>query len=154
MLEYVDGGLLFDLCKMLGGLGERGGRFFMLQLLDAVSCMHKKGIVHRDLKIENILFDQDLNLKVADFGFAAFENINKLNDYCGTKTYMAPEIKRGKTYDGKQVDVFSLGVILFILVQGIFPFMEAKKDDYYYSLILQGELEKYWEKVGGYNVSL
>jgi len=62
---------------------------------------------------------------------------------------MAPEIKEGKIYDGKKADIFSLGVILFIMVQGIFPFAEAKSNDYYYKLILEGQYEKYWEKVAG-----
>lgn len=78
--------------------------------------------MHRDLKLENILVDDQLNLKVADFGFATFRNIHSLNSFRGSKTYMAPEIKYCKTYDGMQIDIFSMGVILFIIVQGIFPF--------------------------------
>lgn len=68
-------------------------------------------------------------------------------------TYMAPEIKEGKQYDGRQIDVFSTGVILFIIVQGIFPFKEAKKDEYFYNLLLNNKLETYWKKVGGNNLS-
>lgn len=66
---------------------------------------------------------------------------------------MAPEIKEGKTYDGKKIDMFSTGVILFIIVQGIFPFKEAKKDEYFYNLIIKGDLKTYWSKVGGENLS-
>lgn len=111
--------------------------------------MGDKGVVHRDLKLENILVNDAIDLKVADFGFATFKKIDKLNSYRGTMTYMAPEIKEGKQYDGRQVDVFSCGVILFIIVQGIFPFKEAKKCDYFYNLLLQGKIEHYWKKVGG-----
>jgi len=68
-------------------------------------------------------------------------------------TYMAPEIKIGKTYDGKQIDIFSTGVILFIIVQGIFPFKEAKKDEYYYNLLCEGKIDKYWEKTNGKDLS-
>jgi serine/threonine protein kinase len=68
-------------------------------------------------------------------------------------TYMAPEIKEGKTYDGRQIDMFSTGVILFIIVQGIFPFKEAKKDEYFYNLLLQGRFDHYWKKVGGERLS-
>jgi len=68
-------------------------------------------------------------------------------------TYMAPEIKEGKMYDGRQIDIFSTGVILFIIVQGIFPFKEAKKDEYFYNLILNNKLEQYWKKVGGQSLS-
>jgi serine/threonine protein kinase len=101
LLEYVSGGLLFDLCQTCGGMGEEDGRFFLHQLCDVMSYIHGKGVVHRDLKLENILVDENMNLKVADFGFATYKKINKLNSYRGTMTYMAPEIKEGKTYDGK-----------------------------------------------------
>lgn len=149
LLEYVSGGLLFDVCQTLGGMGEDGGRYFMTQMLDVLQYVHGKGVVHRDLKLENILVDDKLNLKVADFGFATFRKIHQLKSYKGTKTYMAPEIKEQKKYDGMQIDIFSTGVILFIIVQGIFPFQEAKKDEYYYNLLLKGDYHTYWKKTGG-----
>jgi len=68
-------------------------------------------------------------------------------------TYMAPEIKEGKTYDGTQVDLFSVGVIIFIIVQGIFPFKEARKEEYFYNLLLTGQIETYFEKVNGTGLS-
>ena len=116
LLEYVSGGLLFDLCQTCGGMGEEYGRFFLNQMIEVVGYMQGKGVVHRDLKLENILVDETMNLKVADFGFATYKKINKLQSYRGTMTYMAPEIKEGKTYDGKQIDMFSVGVILFIII--------------------------------------
>ena len=134
-------------------MGEEGGRFFMEQLKDVICYMQEKKAVHRDLKLENILVHDNLQLKIADFGFATYKKISKLSSYRGTKTYMAPEIKEGKTYDGRQTDIFSAGVILFIIVLGIFPFSEAKKDEYYYKLIYEGKLEKYWKKTGGENLS-
>jgi serine/threonine protein kinase len=118
-------------------------------MVDVLSYMQGKNVVHRDLKLENILVDEQLNLKVADFGFATYKKINALDSYRGTMTYMAPEIKEGKTYDGKKSDIFSTGVILFIIVLGIFPFKEAKKDEFFYSLIIEKKLETYWKKVGG-----
>lgn len=78
--------------------------------------MHSRRVVHRDLKLENILVDDKLNLKLADFGFACYKSIDALKSYRGTMTYMAPEIKEGKVYKGTQVDLFSMGVILFIVV--------------------------------------
>lgn len=134
-------------------MGENGGKFFLSQMLDVLSYMHGKGVVHRDLKLENILVDENMNLKVADFGFATFRKVHNLKSYRGTMTYMAPEIKEGKTYDGMEIDMFSTAVILFIIVQGIFPFKEAKKDEYFYNLILQGDLATYWKKTGGQNLS-
>jgi serine/threonine protein kinase len=149
MLEYVAGGLLFDVCLTLGGMGETGGRYFLMQMLDVLEYMHSKKVVHRDLKLENILVDDNLSLKVADFGFAAFKSIHKLKSFRGTLSYMAPEIKEGKTYDGVAIDIFSTAVILFIIVKGCFPFREAKKDDYLYKLLCENELDEYWEKTGG-----
>ena len=122
-------------------------------MVDVLSYMQSKNVVHRDLKLENILVDEKLNLKVADFGFATYKKINALNSYRGTMTYMAPEIKEGKTYDGVAIDLFSTAVILFIIVQGIFPFKEAKKDEYFFNLIMKGELDTYWKKTGGQNLS-
>ena len=135
MLECITGGLLFDVVQTMGGMGEDYGRFFMAQMLDVLEFMQAKGVSHRDLKLENILVDEDMNLKVADFGFSTFTDVTNLKSYRGTKTYMAPEIKVGKKYDGFEIDMFSTGVILFIIVQGTFPFQEAKKDEYYYSML-------------------
>lgn len=143
----------FELCEKMGGMGESVGRFFMNQILDTLQYMHKKGVVHRDLKLENILYDDQMNLKIVDFGFATYKNIKKLESYKGTKTYMAPEIRKKHVYDGRQVDLFSTAVILFILVNGIFPFKEACSEDQYYKLILSGDLDAYWTKVGGKDLS-
>ena len=82
----------------MGGLGEEGGRFFFKQMINALDYMHSKKISHRDLKLENILIDRDLNLKIADFGYASFNRTDLLSSYRGTFTYMAPEIKEGKPY--------------------------------------------------------
>lgn len=97
-------------------MGEDIGRFLFRQLMKSIKYMHSRNVVHRDLKIENILYDEQMNIKVADFGFSTYKSINKLKSYRGTMTYMAPEIKQGKQYDGRQADVFSAGVILFIIV--------------------------------------
>jgi serine/threonine protein kinase len=135
VMEFVQGGLLFDLCQLMAGMGEDSGKFFALQMLDSIEYLHTRRVVHRDLKLENLLVDDNLNMKLADFGFASFKSIDCLKSYRGTMTYMAPEIKEGKLYKGTQVDLFSFGVILFILVHGIFPFKEARPEEYFYNLI-------------------
>ena len=76
VMEYVSGGAMFELVEEFGRLGEDGGRFFLHQLIEAVDYMHRNGVVHRDLKLENLLFDDNLNLKIADFGYTAYENVN------------------------------------------------------------------------------
>ena len=153
VMEFVQGGLLFDLCQTMGAMGEDAGRFFLTQMVEAIEYMHTRRVVHRDLKLENILIDDKLNLKIADFGFACYKSIDSLKSYRGTMTYMAPEIKEGKVYKGTQVDLFSMGVILFIIVQGIFPFKEARKEEYFYNLILTGDIDTYFTKVNGHGLS-
>jgi serine/threonine protein kinase len=153
IMEFVQGGLLFDLCQTMGAMGEDAGRFFLWQLIDSVEYMHTRRVVHRDLKLENILIDEQLNLKLADFGFACYKSIDSLKSYRGTMTYMAPEIKEGKVYKGSQVDMFSIGVILFIIVQGIFPFKEARKEEFFYNLLLTGQFDTYFTKVNGHGLS-
>jgi len=153
IMEFVQGGLLFDVCQAMGAMGEDAGRFFANQMLDAMEYMHSNRVVHRDLKLENILVDDKLNLKLADFGFACYKNIDCLKSYRGTFTYMAPEIKEGKQYNGTQVDMFSFGVILFIIVQGIFPFKEARTEEYFYNLLCTGQNDLYFNKTNATHLS-
>ncbi|VDN27470.1 unnamed protein product [Dibothriocephalus latus] len=93
------------------------------QVVCAIDYCHKSGIVHRDLKAENLLIDADFKIKVADFGFSNFFHADQLlTTHCGSPQYAAPELFKGEPYDGPLVDVWSLGVILYILVCGSFPF--------------------------------
>ena len=154
VLEFISGGLLFDVCQLVGGLGEDAGRYFFNQMLDSIEYMNSMKISHRDLKLENILVDTDLTLKVADFGYASLHKTDLLSSYRGTFTYMAPEIKEGKQYSGLKVDLFSTGVILFILIRGIFPFKEARKEEFFYNLLCKGKYAEYWEKVQGNYLSV
>ena len=98
VLEFVAGGLLFDLCQLLGGLGEEIGRYFFKQMLASLAYMDSMKVSHRDLKLENILVDRDMTLKIADFGYATFKKADFMTSYRGTFTYMAPEIKEGRPY--------------------------------------------------------
>lgn len=104
-------------------------------------------MIHRDIKPENILIDENLNLKLLDFGFATNESIEELTSYYGTQSYMAPEIKKGQVYNGKQIDVFSIGVLVFSIVRGLFPFAEARKSDYWYNLIRHEKYNQYFSKL-------
>ena len=143
VMEHVGGETLFDFQEELNegyGMGESNGRFIMHQLLDAVEYLHLNGVIHRDIKPENILIDENMNIKLIDFGFATNKNIEKLTSFYGTQSYMAPEIRKGKEYNGKEIDIFSLGVVLFSLVRGLFPFSESSKADYWYNLLRKGKL--------------
>lgn len=122
VLEYA-GGELFDYIVQHGRMEEDEARRFFQQMLCAVEYCHRHKIVHRDLKPENLLLDEKLNVKIADFGLSnIMTDGNFLKTSCGSPNYAAPEVIGGKLYAGPEVDVWSCGVILYVLLVGRLPF--------------------------------
>lgn len=134
VLEFVGGGELFDKIANEGKLPEDKARFYFKQLVEGLDHCHSNGVCHRDLKPENLLLDTEGNLKISDFGFSTLNigdadgdggaRAELLHTTCGTPNYVAPEVLGKDGYDGKKADVWSIGVILYVLLAGYLPFDE------------------------------
>ncbi|KAK4753886.1 hypothetical protein SAY87_001990 [Trapa incisa] len=126
-MDLVRGGELFSKISK-GRLREDVARMYFQQLISAIDFCHSRGVYHRDLKPENLLLDEDGNLKVTDFGLSAFtEHLRQdglLHTTCGTPAYVAPEVIGKKGYDGAKADLWSCGVILYVLLAGFLPFQD------------------------------
>lgn len=125
-MEYVDGGELFNYIVDAGRLPEWEAMRIFRQMIAGLSYCHAFNICHRDLKPENILLDQSGNVKIVDFGLAALQPANALlKTSCGSPHYAAPEIMRGEFYSGDKIDIWSCGVILYVMLSGVLPFDDS-----------------------------
>ncbi|EGF77087.1 hypothetical protein BATDEDRAFT_14212, partial [Batrachochytrium dendrobatidis JAM81] len=123
IMEYVSGGEIFDYLVAHGRMKEKEARKHFREIVSALGYCHAMHVIHRDLKAENLLLDANMNVKVADFGFSnQFAPGQRLNTWCGSPPYAAPELFQGKEYSGPEVDVWSMGVVLYVLVCGSLPF--------------------------------
>lgn len=147
MLEYVGGGELFDFIALGGRFSPNVTRTYFQQMMNGLHYMHKEGFAHRDIKPENVLLTTEYLLKLADFGFTGeLEGKDKsgiMHTKLGTEGYMAPEIQ-SKQYVGTKVDIFSAGVILFIMYTGTPPFEKTTPTDSYYRLIKEKNYVTFW----------
>jgi len=142
-LEVASGGELFDFIFQTDRFEEKFARYYFLQLLDAFEEMQSNGVSHCDIKLSNVLLDDELNLKLTDFGFSSTKTSN--TTYKGSGEYIAPEIQLGKPYNGNVVDLFAAGVLLFILTFGRNPFRRATPKDDYYKTIAANRIDLFWK---------
>jgi serine/threonine protein kinase len=151
VLEYIKNGELFDYIFFPGkGFGEEYGQLIFTHIISGLEACHKFGVVHRDLKTENIMVTEDFEIKIADFGFAANkqgkEGQGLLYTSLGTPSYAAPELHLKSPYYGVCNDIFALGVTMFVIVTGSMPFKAATIHDHFYILIAKNDYEGYWSK--------
>ncbi|KAJ7233858.1 hypothetical protein B0H12DRAFT_1191879 [Mycena haematopus] len=139
--ELCSGGELFDYLVEKGRIAEDEAKIIFGQLCLAVGYLHDKGIVHRDLKLENVLLDERCRVKLGDFGFTReFEKGALMETFCGTTGYASPEMLQGRKYLGPEVDIWSLGIILYCLLTGTLPFDDDDEDVMRQKIII-GEFE-------------
>ncbi|KAG0088570.1 NUAK SNF1-like kinase 2, partial [Podila epicladia] len=142
VMENLTGGELFDYISNKGSLDEKEARRIFHQIVLAIHYCHENSVVHRDLKPENILLDSERNVRVADFGFGNnWHKDRHLTTYCGSPFYAAPEMVSGTPYIGPETDVWSLGVILYVLVCGRLPF-DASDLPQLFAQIKRGNYQK------------
>ena len=152
VMEYAEKGDLVSLIEEKVNFTENEAKKIFLQLLSAVQTIHQNGFVHRDIKPENFLICKD-QIKLTDFGFCE-EIMNCSRDKNGTPGYIPPEIlERDEIIIPEAIDVFSLGVVAFILVLGEFPFENPSRNDPCYTFISEEKWEKYWNSVNSDFVS-
>lgn len=104
-------------------LDEEEAKSLFRQIVEGIDYLHKKNVAHRDIKLENILLDEGNTIKIIDFGFSVVMEKDKLlNVFCGTPSYMSPELATKKDYHGWHADIWALGVLLYVFLCGKFPF--------------------------------
>lgn len=151
-LEYLRGGDLFDYISNTGALESRCSRTYWRQLVDGLDCCHKQGVAHRDIKLENIMFDKNFQLKLCDFGISATFDPKKpderMNEHVGTRVggYMAPELVDHLPYDGCAADIWSAGAVLFVMLAGVPPMEEASPTDWYFVQIRNKQWGRFWKQ--------
>jgi serine/threonine protein kinase len=142
VLEYAGGGDLLHILKSRGKLSEEEGKGIFFQVVEAVKSVHKSGVIHRDIKLDNILLNSDYTeIKLCDFGVSRFaKQGERYTEQCGTPAYLAPEIIANEGYEPFYVDIWSMGVLLYAMISASVPF-KAKTLADLQKLILLGKYE-------------
>ena len=141
IMEYCEGGELFNYIVEKQKLSENETAFFYYQIIEGIEYIHSKGIAHRDLKPENLLLDKDKKIKIIDFGLSNyFDGVQKLETPCGSPCYASPEMVGGNKYNGFFIDVWATGIILFAMLCGYLPF-EDDNNDILFKQILSAKID-------------
>ena len=139
VMEYSDAGDLLKYVKVNGRLPEKKARFFFKSITYGLAHCHCRSVLHRDIKLDNILLDKDGGVKLCDFGVSKILKKDAIiKEQCGTPAYIAPEIISDEGYKGFSVDVWSLGVLLYAMVCGTVPFKATNMKELH-TLINKGE---------------
>jgi len=151
VMELMEGGELYEEIVKRKSFTEKDASYLMKQLLEALAYLHSKGIVHRDLKLENLLITKpgSLNIKLADFGLSKVYSGEAMQSACGTPYYVAPEILEGEGY-GPLIDTWAAGVLLYVLLSGRLPFSGDTDVDLFKAIM---ECDLVWKKPQFDNVS-
>ena len=150
IFEYLEKGEIFEyIYYPHQGFSEEIAKTIFSQILNAIEHCHLNNIIHCDIKPENLLLNENFEIKLIDFGYSKFYNKNELiREWKGTKIYASPELYKNKLngFDGEKIDIFSLGVLLYVLVVGKFPFECAYYFDKSYRHLINRDYDKFWEK--------
>ena len=140
-MEHISGGDLLNFVRKRTKLNEPTARFIFRQIIEGLHYLHSQNILHRDIKLDNILIDLTNTVKICDFGVSKQIKTGEImRDQCGTPAYIAPEILLNKGYEGFGVDIWSAGVVLYTMLAGVVPFKHKYLNDLHYSII-QGKYE-------------
>ncbi len=145
MTELASNGEIFEIIHKTGRFSENCCRFYMKQLVSALKYLNDQNIAHRDIKLENLMLDDNLDLKLIDFGFATFFDRERKNKtIVGTHGYLCPELNNRRCYNPHKADIFAAGISLFILFFGHPPFHEALLSNKYYNAFVR-ENDAFWK---------
>ena len=140
-MEYVSCGDLLSFVRKRSKLNEVTAKFIFRQIIEALQFIHSQNIVHRDIKLDNILIDLQNNIKVCDFGVSKqLKKGDIMHDQCGTPAYIAPEILKNQGYEGFAVDIWSSGVVLYAMLSGTVPFKANNMNDLH-KIIIKGNFQ-------------
>lgn len=135
-MEYISCGDLLSFVRKRSKLSERISKYIFRQIIDALQYIHSKNIVHRDIKLDNILIDLNNNIKLCDFGVSKqIKSNERVYDQCGTPAYIAPEILKNDGFQGFSADIWSAGIVLYAMSQGKVPFFAKDVQDLYLMIV-------------------